>query len=63
VRSIVSLGQELDIAVVAEGVETEQQLLALQSLGCTIGQGYLFAKPMPASRVRLRGSLASSRNR
>jgi len=60
VRSIVSLGQELDIAVVAEGVETEQQLLALQSLGCTVGQGFLFAKPMPASRVRLRGSLASS---
>jgi PAS domain S-box-containing protein len=53
VRSIVSLGQELDMAVVAEGIETEQQLRALRSLGCTVGQGYLFAEPGSASAVRL----------
>jgi EAL domain-containing protein (putative c-di-GMP-specific phosphodiesterase class I) len=53
VRSIVSLGQELDMAVVAEGIETEQQLRALRSLGCTIGQGFLFAKPGSAAAVRL----------
>ena len=53
VRSIVSLGQELDMAVVAEGIETEQQLRALRSLGCTIGQGYLFAEPGSAAAVRL----------
>ena len=53
VRSIVSLGQELDMAVVAEGIETEQQLRALRSLGCTVGQGYLFAKPGSAESIRL----------
>jgi PAS domain S-box-containing protein len=58
VRSIVSLGQELDIAVIAEGIETEPQLDALRSLGCTVGQGYLFAEPAAAADVRL-GSLLS----
>jgi PAS domain S-box-containing protein len=53
VRSIVSLGQELDMAVVAEGIETEQQLRALRSLGCSVGQGYLFAEPGSASAIRL----------
>ncbi|MEA3054643.1 MAG: hypothetical protein QOD30_75 [Actinomycetota bacterium] len=53
VRSIVSLGQELDMAVVAEGIETEQHLHALRTLGCTVGQGYLFAKPGTAAAIRL----------
>jgi PAS domain S-box-containing protein len=53
VRSIVSLGQELDMEVVAEGIETEQQLRALRSLGCTVGQGFLFAEPGSASSIRL----------
>jgi EAL domain-containing protein (putative c-di-GMP-specific phosphodiesterase class I) len=56
VRSIVSLGQELDIAVIAEGIQTESQLDALRELGCTVGQGYLFAEPRPATDVQL-GSL------
>ena len=46
--AIVSLGQSLGLTVVAEGVESEAQLQALLPLGCDEGQGYYFAKPMPA---------------
>jgi len=51
IRSILSLGHELGLVVVAEGIETEAQQHALQDLGCTIGQGYLYARPVPASEV------------
>lgn len=50
-RSILTLGQELDMIVIAEGVETVAQQCALQALGCTIGQGFLFGKPTPAAQV------------
>lgn len=46
-RSIVRLGQELGLEVIAEGVETPLQLAALQELGCERFQGYLFARPLP----------------
>jgi diguanylate cyclase (GGDEF)-like protein/PAS domain S-box-containing protein len=46
IQAILSLGQSLDIQVVAEGIETVEQLHHLQALGCQLGQGYLFAKPM-----------------
>lgn len=49
VRSILSLGAELGLFVVAEGIETTEQQAALQKLGCTIGQGYLYGRPTPAS--------------
>ena len=51
VRTIVLLGQNLNIEVVAEGIETEDQLGQLQSLGCGFGQGYLFSKPVPANEA------------
>ncbi len=47
VEAIVSLSYSLRLNVIAEGVETRDQLTALQSLGCKQFQGYLFAKPMP----------------
>jgi EAL domain-containing protein (putative c-di-GMP-specific phosphodiesterase class I)/PAS domain-containing protein len=47
-RSIVALGAELDIDVIAEGVETEEQLKMLTDLGCPRVQGYLLGRPMPA---------------
>jgi PAS domain S-box-containing protein len=50
-RSILSLGAELDMVVVAEGVETVSQQTALQALGCTIGQGFLFGRPVSATEV------------
>ena len=48
VRAIVTLAQNLTMAVVAEGVETEQQLKLLKELGCDYGQGYLFSRPLTA---------------
>ena len=51
VSAVISLARSLDIKVVAEGVETEGQAAKLQSWGCNYGQGFLFAKPMTASRV------------
>jgi diguanylate cyclase (GGDEF)-like protein len=46
VAAIVALGQALDLEVVAEGIEQPAQLAALRALGCTLGQGYLFAPPL-----------------
>lgn len=48
VQSIVSLGKGLDLAVVAEGVETKEQADLLASFGCSVLQGYYIGKPMPA---------------
>jgi len=44
--AMVALGQRLDLSVVAEGVETEEQLRALSELGCDRYQGFLMAKPL-----------------
>ncbi len=49
VRSSIDLGHNLGLAVVAEGVEDEETLLALSSLDCDVVQGYHLARPMPAS--------------
>jgi predicted signal transduction protein with EAL and GGDEF domain len=51
-RLIVSLGAELDMEVIAEGVETEEHLKILTDLGCLQVQGYLLGRPMPAKQVR-----------
>jgi len=46
VESIVRLGAALDIRVVAEGIETESERAIMRTLGCSVGQGYLFAAPL-----------------
>jgi EAL domain-containing protein (putative c-di-GMP-specific phosphodiesterase class I) len=51
VTAIVAMARSLDVDVVAEGVETEEQLDELKRLGCRRGQGYLLARPMPADAV------------
>ena len=51
VRATVALAQELGLHTVAEGVETEAQLAMLREMGCTSIQGYLVARPMPASEL------------
>ena len=46
--AMVALAQRLDLAVIAEGVETEDQLLALRELGCDAYQGFFAARPLSA---------------
>lgn len=48
VRAIITLGHALDLMVIAEGVETQEQLEYLRSLGCDVVQGFLFSKSLPA---------------
>jgi EAL domain-containing protein (putative c-di-GMP-specific phosphodiesterase class I) len=45
--AIIAIGARLGLEVVAEGIEREDQIETLQDLGCELGQGFLFAKPMP----------------
>jgi diguanylate cyclase (GGDEF)-like protein/PAS domain S-box-containing protein len=47
VRAVVALSHSLGMTTVAEGVEDQEQAVALNRLGCTMAQGYLFARPMP----------------
>jgi EAL domain-containing protein (putative c-di-GMP-specific phosphodiesterase class I) len=47
VRSAIDMGHNLGLKVVAEGIETESAAQRLRAFGCDIGQGYLYAKPMP----------------
>jgi len=51
VQAVVSLASGLGMGVVAEGVETPQQRAELMAMGCTLGQGHLFALPMPVDEV------------
>jgi EAL domain-containing protein (putative c-di-GMP-specific phosphodiesterase class I) len=51
VRTIIELARVLRMDVVAEGIETTEQYQLLRQMGCRYGQGYLFAKPMPADDV------------
>ncbi|MCY7331211.1 MAG: EAL domain-containing protein [Pseudanabaena sp. CAN_BIN31] len=51
VDTIITLSNQLGLAVIAEGIETKEQLKWLQNIGCQYGQGYLFNKPLPASEV------------
>ena len=51
VCAVAGLGRNLGIATVAEGVETEEQLIALRAAGCQLAQGYLFSRPVPASEL------------
>ncbi len=46
-RAVVDLAAALDIDVIVEGIELEQQRLAVMELGCRLGQGYLFPRPLP----------------
>jgi EAL domain-containing protein (putative c-di-GMP-specific phosphodiesterase class I) len=50
-RTIIALGDTLRLETVAEGIEDDQQRAHLRALGCTMGQGYHFARPLPAEAV------------
>jgi diguanylate cyclase (GGDEF)-like protein len=49
VKTIINLGHELDLDVIAEGVETVTQFEFLRSIDCGIAQGFLFSRPLPAT--------------
>jgi EAL domain-containing protein (putative c-di-GMP-specific phosphodiesterase class I) len=49
-RAIIALGRTLQIETVAEGIERPEQRDGLRTLGCTLGQGFYFARPMPSQR-------------
>jgi predicted signal transduction protein with EAL and GGDEF domain len=51
VKTILSLGRNLRMKVVAEGVETREQMTLLKSLGCEFAQGYLFSRPLESAAV------------
>ena len=51
VKAIIDLAHSLGLNVVAEGIETQEQLKILKSLGCEYGQGYLFAYPLQSEDV------------
>jgi len=51
VNSIINLARSLEMKVVAEGVETEEQLIALRAAGCSQAQGNLFSRPRPADQL------------
>ncbi|GLY19849.1 hypothetical protein Kisp01_68630 [Kineosporia sp. NBRC 101677] len=61
IDSVLRLGRALNFTVVAEGVETAEQADELELLGCSAGQGYFWAKPLPASSMgeRLRAASLS----
>ena len=53
VRTIVDLGHQLNLNVVAEGVETVEQLEFLRSINCDTVQGFLFSRPLPAAELEM----------
>ncbi|MEL6226345.1 MAG: EAL domain-containing protein [Pseudomonadota bacterium] len=50
-KTVVQLGENLGLKVIAEGVETDGQRAWLESMGCEEVQGYLYAKPMPSNQI------------
>ena len=50
-EAIVAIGHALDLKVIAEGVETQEQMKMLQKVGCDYFQGYYFSKPIEADKV------------
>jgi diguanylate cyclase (GGDEF)-like protein len=53
VKTINTLARNLGMSVVAEGIETEDQLLQLKAMGCDYGQGYHFSRPLTAETAKL----------
>ncbi|MYM22899.1 EAL domain-containing protein [Duganella sp. FT135W] len=50
-EAIIAMAHKLGIKVIAEGIETQQQLTALTAAGCDLGQGYLFSRPISAEEL------------
>jgi EAL domain-containing protein (putative c-di-GMP-specific phosphodiesterase class I) len=52
IRSVVELGEALDMQIVAEGIEGQDQLDSVSGLRCDVGQGYFFSPPLDAEGMR-----------
>lgn len=52
-KAIIDMGHSLGLEILAEGIETEQQMLLLKSYGCDMGQGYHLSKPIPVREVEM----------
>ncbi len=61
VQAVIGLARSLELDTIAEGIETQEQRRQLLELGCSLGQGYLFARPQRADDIRplLRSRLAA----
>lgn len=53
VKAIIDMSQNMNFTTIAEGIETEDQLLFLKQNACQIGQGYHFSRPLPGSQLEL----------
>jgi len=51
VRAMIQLAQSLNMVPLAEGIETQGELIFLRANGCRLAQGFLFARPVPASEI------------
>jgi diguanylate cyclase (GGDEF)-like protein len=51
VNAIIGLGRSLGVPTIAEGVETERDAIVLREIGCQLGQGFLFSKPVPPAEL------------
>jgi EAL domain-containing protein (putative c-di-GMP-specific phosphodiesterase class I) len=52
-ETVIKLGQKLGLETIAEGIETQEQLDYIESLGCDESQGFLHAKPMPVEELEI----------
>jgi diguanylate cyclase (GGDEF)-like protein len=53
IDTVISLSHKLNLRLIAEGVETQDQLLQLTKMGCKLAQGYFFSKPLPAATAEM----------
>ncbi|MFZ5944557.1 MAG: EAL domain-containing protein [Bacillota bacterium] len=52
VKTIITMGNNLNFIVLAEGIENSSQLLFLREAGCNLGQGYYFCRPLTSGKLR-----------
>jgi EAL domain-containing protein (putative c-di-GMP-specific phosphodiesterase class I) len=63
VQTIIAMGKNLGMEVIAEGVETAEQAALLRKFGCMAYQGYLFGKPMPIAEFEANTRTAGRKSR